>query len=417
MSKFIITGKKALNGEIKISGAKNAALKIIAASLLSEEEILIKNVPEIEDVQRMLDILIDMGAQIESSKDGLRISTKDVKSSDLNVELVPKLRASMMLVGPLLLRIGEVKLPHPGGCAIGKRPIDIWIEGFKAMGVKVSEGKDYYLFKADKLKGARFVFPRVTVTLTEAMMMTATLVPGKTILVNAAEEPEIPALAEYLNKQGAKIKGAGTSMIEIEGVSKLRAGEFIVMPDRIEAGSFVVMGALTPGKIRVTDCEPEHLEVFLKILKEAGVNFKIGKDWIEVGESRGLKARDVVTREYPGFATDLQAPYTVLATQAKGHSIIRETIFEGRMFYTDILNRMGADITMCDPYRIIVEGPTKLYGKKMESPDLRAGIALLIAALGAEGVSEIDNIYQIDRGYERIEERLQGLGAEIRRTD
>lgn len=416
MSKFIVTGGKSLNGEIKVSGAKNAALKIIPAALLSEAEILIKNVPEIEDVQRMLGIMVDLGAKVESSNDGLRISTKDVKDPKLSQELVPKLRASTMFIGPLLLRFGEVKLPHPGGCAIGKRPINIWIDGFRALGAEVTEGRDYYLFKAAKMKGARFVFPQVSVTLTEALMMTGALISGKTILVNAAMEPEIPVLAEYLNSGGARIKGAGTAVIEIEGIKSLRAGEFKIMPDRIETGSFVVLAALTPGKIRITNCEPKHLEVPLKIFKEVGVNLKIGKDFIEVGESRSLKARDLVTHEYPGFPTDLQAPYTVLMTQAKGHAVIRETIFEGRMFYTDILNRMGADITMADPYRIMVAGPTKLYGSKMESPDLRAGITLLVAALAAEGSSEIDNIYQIDRGYEDIEGRLKRLGADIERV-
>ena len=205
-------------------------------------------------------------------------------------------------------------------------------------------------------------------------------------------------------------------MIEIKGVKNLKAGEFEVMPDRIEAGSFVVMGALTPGRIKIINCEPKHLEAPLKIFKEIGVNLKIGKDFIEVGESKGLNVSDLVTHEYPGFPTDLQAPYTLLMTQARGHAVIRETIFEGRMFYTDILNRMGADITMCDPYRILTEGPTKLYGTKMESPDLRAGITLLLAALIAKGTSEIDNVYQIDRGYEKIEERLKKLGADIERV-
>lgn len=426
MPKFIIKGGKKLAGQIRVAGAKNAALKMIAASLLSDKEISLSNVPEIEDTRRMLEILDDLGGEVKHQDGRVEISTAKVSKSELSPKLAAKIRASTMFIGPLLARFGQVKLPHPGGCVIGRRPIDIWIEGFKALAVKVEEVPgQYYHFKTQRLTGGRFVFPRVTVTATEALMMTACLARGKTILINAAMEPEIPALAEYLNKCGAKIKGAGTSMIEIEGVGSLdfsKGGEFQVIPDRIETGSFVIMGALTPGNIKITNCDPNLIEVPLKIFKQAGIKFEVGKDWIEVEGRRDtksdvFKAVDLITHEYPGFPTDLQAPYVVLMTQARGHSLIHETVFEGRMFYTDILNKMGADVTMCDPHRVIVEGPTPLYSIKMESPDIRAGIALAIAALIAEGESEMDNIYQIDRGYEKLEERLKGLGAEIRRVE
>ena len=413
MSKFIITGAKPLSGEIQVNGAKNAALKIIPAALLFDKKIAISNVPIIEDVTRLLEIVRDLGVEVKQDGTNIEIEAKKIRTGELSRDLVPKLRASNMLIGPLLLRTGEVVIPHSGGCAISRRPIDVWVNLFKKLGVEVEQGPKLYKFKARKMHGAKLVFPFISVTATEALMMTATLLSGKTRIVNAAMEPEIPALADYLNRCGAKIKGAGTSEVVIEGVKTLKAHQFEVMPDRIEAGSFACLGAATASPIKITSCNPSHLEVPLAILEKIGVDFEIGEDYIQIKKASDLKAAKIVTHEYPGLATDLQPAFTTLLTQARGNSLVHETIFEGRLFYTDILNQMGADIVMCDPHRAFIQGPTELFGTNVASPDIRAGIALIIAGLVAEGKTEIDNIYQIDRGYEGLEERLKGLGAEI----
>jgi len=269
--------------------------------------------------------------------------------------------------------------------------------------------------KGGRLKGANIFFSKITVTGTETMMMTATLAEGKTVLENCALEPEIPALAEYLNRHGAKIEGAGTPTITIEGVEELSAGEFEVIPDRIEAGTFVMMGLLMGSEIKVSKCNPKDLGAVIPILEKAGAKLEIGKDYITTKESR-LVSKSIDTHEYPGFATDLQSPYTLLMTQAAGQCIIHETIYEGRLFFTDQLNTMGANIIMCDPHRVVVTGPTKLQGKRLTSPDIRAGITMILAGMVANGKTVIDNIYQIDRGYEKIEERLQRLGVDIKRV-
>jgi len=317
----------------------------------------------------------------------------------------------------MLLQTGEVAFPHPGGCVIGQRPIDYFLDGFAAFGVEIENRADGYTLFAKKLQPAQIMFPRVSVTGTEAMMMFATKVAGTTVLKNCAMEPEIPHLAEFLNSCGAKISGAGTPTIIIEGADSLSGGEYVTPPDRIEAGTFAILGAATQSEITVTDIEPSHLEIVWELLRKAGVQFTLTDNSVTMHPSPHLKGlpKDLVTHEYPGLATDLQAPFTVLMTQAQGNSLIFETIYEGRLFYIDKLNSMGANILMCDPHRVLVSGPTPLIGRKISSPDIRAGIALVIAGLVAKGETEIDNIYQIDRGYERIEERLQGLGADIKR--
>ena len=416
MPRFIIQGGQKLKGEIRVNGAKNAALKIIAASLLSDEEITIKNVPNIEEVNRLLELCVEVGSLVERNGETIKMKTEKILSNELNPELVKKIRAAVLLIGPVLIRKGEVKMPHPGGCAIGERPIDIFVDGFKKFGVEVIEGDHDYHFKAKKLIGMTFVFPKISVTATEVLMMSATLAEGTTILKNCACEPEIPALAEYLNNVGAKISGAGTHTIVIEGVSKLSAGTYEVIPDRVEAGSFAILGALCGDPIKITNCRPEHLEALWCMFDKMGVEYKLGQDWVEVKQLKNLNAVDVVTHEYPGFITDLQQPFTVLLTQAEGISLVHETIFEGRLFYTDKLKQMGANIIMCDPHRVIVHGPSILYGRHLESPDLRAGFALVMAGLAAKGETQIDNIYQIDRGYEKIEERLKNIGAKIERV-
>lgn len=417
MDKFIIKGGKKLSGSITVNGAKNSALKILAALILSEEKCAIKNFPFIEDTLVAVKILEKLGAKVQISKEEKTISIdpSSINKTELDSLLVRRLRSSILFAGPMLAKFGKVKMYHPGGCFIGRRPINIFLDGFKAFGAKIKMSEDEFELSCEKLKGANIFFPKITVTGTEAMMMTAVLAQGKTILQNCAIEPEIPVLAEYLNKCGAKIKGAGTSTIEIEGVEKISGSEFFVIPDRIEAGTFLIMGLLAQSEIKIEKCLPEHLGALIPILKEAGANLEIGKDYIITKPSK-IKAVSILTHEYPGFATDAQPPYTLLMTQAEGQCLIHESIFEGRLFFTDQLVTMGAQIIMCDPHRVVVQGPTKLYGKKLTSPDLRAGITMVLAGMAAEGQTTIENVFQIDRGYEKIEERLQKLGADIKRV-
>lgn len=412
MEKYVIEGGHKLHGEIPVYGAKNEALKVIAASVLLDGECKIKNIPEIEDINRLVEIIEDLGATVGRQGHEMTINPQTINKTHPADNLVHKLRSSVMLAGPLLARFGEVTMAHPGGCVIGQRPIDMFLSGFEAMGAKVKETENEYTLHAKKLRGAKIIMPWVMVTATESLMMTACLAEGTTTIINAAMEPEIPALADFLNSCGAKISGAGTPIITIEGVEKLSGGECLIIPDRIEAGTFVIMGLMTGSEITVANCEPKHLEVVLETLRKSGANLEIGDTWIKTKPSK-LKSIELRTHEYPGFPTDLQAPFTVLMTQAEGLSLIHEVIYEGRLFYTDKLSAMGAKIIMCDPHRVIVNGPTPLFGRKLESPDLRAGMALILAGLAAEGKTAIENIYQIERGYEKPIDRLCALGAKI----
>lgn len=419
MPKFVITGGAKLSGTIAVKGAKNAGLKIIPAAILSQDKITINNLPDIEDISRSFDILTDLGATVTKQGEAYVVDTSSISHTELKHSLANKLRASIMFVGPLLARFGEVKFPHPGGCVIGagQRPIDLFLEGFAKMGAGISTVDNYYHLTADKLRGCEFFFTTVTVTGTESMMMTATLAEGKTILSNCAMEPEIVALADYLNSVGAKIGGAGTPVITIEGVEKIGGGEFTTIPDRIEAGTFAIMAAATNSELTISDCRPDHLESLLAMFTKIGVPYTSTATTLTILKHGVLKALDIKTHEYPGFPTDLQSPYTILMTQAEGMAIVHETIYDRRLLFTDMLTQMGANIIMCDPHRVVISGPTKLHGHKLTSPDLRAGIAMIIAGMIASGKTEIDNIYQIDRGYERIDERLRSLGAEIERIN
>ncbi|MDD4900687.1 MAG: UDP-N-acetylglucosamine 1-carboxyvinyltransferase [Patescibacteria group bacterium] len=420
MSKFIITGGRPLAGEIEVKGAKNSALKILPAALLTEETVSISNLPDIEDVRRSIELLEGLGAEIKKTgHSSCDIETKNIKKFELGEKLTKKLRASIMFVAPLLARFGEVKFPHPGGCVIGagERPIDLFIDGFAALGAEIKIDGRFYHLKAKRLKGAEYFFTMISVTGTEAMIMAACLAKGRTILKNCAMEPEISALIEYLNGCGAKIKGTGSPTITIEGVDRLSGGKFTIMPDRIETGTFAIMAAATHAPLTITKCRPEHIESLLATLQKMGISYKTGTDWLKIIPAKKFKSHNIKTHEYPGFPTDLQASFTILATQAYGVSMIHETIYDRRLLYADMLTQMGANIIMCDPHRLVVNGPTRLYGKRLTSPDLRAGIAMIIAALVAQGETEIDNIYQIDRGYENICERLKKLGADIKRVD
>jgi len=418
MSYFEIIGGKKLNGEIEVKGAKNAALKAVAAALLSSEKWTLTNFPFIEDTNRILEMIEDLGARVVRKSGRVEIQTGKIRKSDLDDNLTKKLRASIILAGPVLARTGKVRMNYPGGCIIGKRPIDMFLDGFQKLGAKVKWKNDHFEVSAKRLRGAKIFFPRITVTGTETLMMAAVLAEGETVLENAAMEPEIPALADFLNRCGAKISGAGTPTIKIKGLGrngKVKGGKMKIIPDRIETGTFAVLGALCGGKIRIRKCNPEHIRAFLVYLSRAGVKFEEKKNELVVWGAKKMKAVDASTHEYPGFATDLQPPFTLLATQCLGASLVHDSIFDGRLMFTDILNTMGADIVMNDPHRVTVNGPTKLNGRKIASPDLRAGITLVLAGLIAKGKTRIENIYQIDRGYEKIEERLQKLGAEIKR--
>ena len=417
-------GARTLKGEIRIAGAKNAALKVLAASILFRDPLRLTNMPDIEDVDRISDLLVSMGASIDRKGSVLTVDTRSLHTHELTSDIAKRLRASIVLSGPVLARTGRVSFPHPGGCVIGERPIDLFLEGFTKMGATVTlRDKTYDVVAADgKLRGAEIFFRTPTVTGTETFMMAATLAKGTTILKNAAMEPEIPWLAEILNACGAQISGAGTSTITIKGTGgkRLTAKDhsFSILPDRIEAGSFLILGALAAKELTITNCIPEHLESLIEMLEFAGVPVTKGKRSLTVrapAQKVVPRSIPVKTHEYPGFPTDLQAPMIVFLTQSKGESTVFETIFEGRLNFTEGLNRMGAAITMMDPHRVLVKGPTPLRGKRLESPDLRAGLAFILAAVVADGVSEIFNAYYVDRGYEHVEERLRSIGVKIER--
>ncbi len=416
MSKFIINGGKKLSGAIEVRGAKNAALKVFSAALLTKEPVIIKNVPEVEDIGRIAEISRGLGVKINRTKNNeYNVFAGKINNHLINPEIAKQLRASIVLTAPLLARTGKVVFPHPGGCVIGERPIDVFIDGYRALGAKISHRNRLYEISADKLKGAKFIFPNISVTGTESLMMAAVLADGETILKNCACEPEIASLADFLNDCGAKIEGAGTPYIKIEGVKTLKGGTYETIPDRIEAGSFAILAVATGSNIKIKNCNPDHLDCLWSLLNKAGVKVKIYKNFVEILPSPALKSVLIKTREYPGFPTDLQAPFCVLLTQSEGQALVHETIYEGRLNWTDELKRMGANVLNLDPHRIEIKGPTELRGREVESPDLRAGMAYIIAALCAEGESVINNVYQIDRGYEKIEERLQKIGADIRR--
>lgn len=420
MSIFIINGQHPLSGEIKVGGAKNAALKIIPAAILSEEPLIISNLPNIEDSKLSLEVFSSLGGEVKNNGETVTLQLSTISQQSLDPHLANKFRASIMFVGPLLARTGEVTFPHPGGCVIGAgtRPIDLFLEGYKCLGAEVTETNNGYHIKAQRLQGNTYFFTKISVTGTEGLMMTAVLAEGTTILKNCASEPEIVELANHLNDCGAKISGAGTSTIIIEGVKKIHGGNFEIMPDRIETGTFAILAAAARSPLTITHCRPDHIEILLTIFRQMGIGFTQGKDWLSINSfPKELPAYSIKTHEYPGFPTDLQSPFTVLMTQAHGSSLIHETIYDRRLLFTDMLTQMGANITMCDPHRVVVQGPTQLHGKSLTSPDLRAGISMMIAGIIAQGTTKIDNIYQIERGYQNIEKRLQAIGVDIKRQD
>lgn len=417
MQKFIINGGKKLSGTIEIKGYKNAATPIIAASLLTDKECIIKNIPRIGDVFQMIEILESMGVEIKwLGKRKIQIKAEKIDPSKMNFEKVKKLRSSILLLGSLSARFDKFKLYHPGGCVIGIRPVGTHFDALRKMGVDIKQDGKIYTVNATKRKNAKVVLRELSVTATENAMMLAASLPGKTVIRIAAAEPHVEDLGKFLIAMGTKIKGLGTHTLEITGIKKLKGAKHQIIPDANEAATFLIMGAATGSPIRVKNAKEENLDLVLEKLREFGAGFKINKNCIEVIPAKKLRAVSKIDpRTYPGIPSDVQAPFGVLATQASGDTLIFDTIFEGRFNYIKELKKMGAQAKILDAHQVIIQGPVKLKGKTIISYDLRAGASLIIAALAASGKTTIKDIYQVDRGYERIEERLRKLGADIKR--
>lgn len=414
--KFIIEGGVPLKGEIEVMGMKNAATPILAATLLTSQPCLIKNVPEISDVGVMIEILKSLGSEIENlDEHTLRISNKNVSLHQLDRVAIKKMRSSILFMGPLLARFGQVEIPEPGGCIIGNRPIDIHLYLLEELGAKIERQNEFYGMKARQLKGANII-AEFSVGATENALMASVLARGRTIIKLAAAEPHVQDLCLFLNNMGAKIKGIGTHTLVIDGVEKLNGTEHTIIPDQIEVGTFAVMAAINRGEVLIKNIIAEHLDIILFKLKKIGINFNLQENSLRVYHSANLNAFNLYVRPYPGFPTDLQAIFGVLATQCRGTSLIQDPIFEGRMGYVQELIKMGANAIVADPHRVVISGPTPLYGQEIKSFDLRAGVTLILAGLIAQGQTIINQAEIVDRGYERIEERLGGLGAKITRV-
>ena len=418
MDKFVIRGGNPLLGTVRISGAKNAALPAMAAALLTEEPIILENIPQVRDIETTRKLLAAMGAEVElgygRAQHRTTLCCRNLRAPEASYELVKTMRASTLVLGPLVARCGRARVSLPGGCAIGARPIDLHIKGLELLGATINQEHGYVEASAERLKGAEIVFDRITVTGTEDLLMAATLAEGETVMQNCAREPEVADLASLLNRMGAKIEGAGTATIRVKGMEKLHGAKHRIIPDRIEAATFLVAGALTGGDLNVSGCDPEHLGALLQKLHEVGIKTSPRGDSVRVEGNDNLQAADVVTEEYPGFPTDIQAQYMALATQAEGTSIITENIFENRFMHALEMVRMGASIKI-EGSRAIVRGKSPLSGAAVLASDLRASASLVLAALVADGETIIDRVYHIDRGYENIEEKLRGVGAQIRR--
>jgi UDP-N-acetylglucosamine 1-carboxyvinyltransferase len=418
MDKFVIRGGSPLLGTIRVSGAKNAALPAIAAALLTDEPVILENIPQVRDIETTRKLLAAMGAEVElgygRAQHRTTISARNLTTPEASYELVKQMRASSLVLGPLVARCGRARVSLPGGCAIGSRPIDMHVKGLELLGATITQDHGYIEATAKRLKGAEIVFEKITVTGTEDLLMAATLAEGQTVMKNCAREPEVEDLANLLNKMGAQIEGAGTSTIRVQGVDKLHGAKHRIIPDRIEAATFIIAGALTGGDLNVAGCDPGHLGALLQKLAEVGVKTAHSAESIRVMGEGTFRASDIVTEEYPGFPTDMQAQYMVLATQAEGTSVVTENIFENRFMHAQELVRMGANIKI-EGRNAIVRGKTPLSAAAVLASDLRASASLVLAALVADGETIIDRVYHIDRGYENIEEKLRGVGAQIRR--
>ena len=418
MDKFVVRGGNPLLGTIKVSGAKNSALPCMAAAILTEDEVILENIPQVNDIETERKLLTSMGAEVElgygRAQHRTRIKCAILSDPVAKYEIVKTMRASSLVLGPLIARTGIARVAMPGGCAIGGRPIDLHINGLEAMGATITQDHGYLEARADRLKGAHIVFDKITVTGTEDLLMAATLAEGESVFENCAREPEVTDLATLLIAMGAKIEGAGTGTIRIQGVSKLHGARHRINPDRIEAGTFLLAGAITGGDLNVDCCEPKHLGALISKLEQCGVKIDVGADHVRVRSGGELKAADITTEEYPGFPTDMQAQYMALATQAEGTSTVIENIFENRFMHVQELIRMGANITISGR-TATVRGKTPLQSAAVMCSDLRASASLVLAALVADGETILDRVYHLDRGYEHFEEKLRGVGAQIRR--
>lgn len=416
MDKFVINGNRELAGEIEVRGSKNAAGPILAAVLLTNEDCIIDNLPLIEDINITLEILKDLGVQVEFlSERKIKFNAKNINLDNMDFTKFAKARISVLFIGPLLARFKQFKFPSPGGDKIGLRPISVQLNALRKLGVMINREDGYYSIDRDELIGKEIILEEFSVTATEILMMAAVLSKGKTIIKGAAAEPHVEDLGNMLLKMGAKIKGHGTHTIEIDGVEKLKGCEHKITPDYLEGGTFIVIGALTPGRVTVKNIDLGHLDLFLSKLEEIGVNFDKGENQVTVFYSPFLKAVRIQALPHPGIPTDLLPIIVPLLTRAQGKSLIHDPLYPGRFGYVDELRKMGADIEIVDPHRSFVFGPNKLKGITIESSDIRAGAGLIIAGLMADGKTTINNVFQIDRGYERIEDRLQKLGADIKR--
>jgi len=418
MDKFVIRGGNPLLGTIKVSGAKNSALPCMAAAILTAEEVILENIPQVRDIETERRLLESMGAEVElgygRAQHRTRIRCAVLSDPVAKYEIVKTMRASSLVLGPLVARTGLARVAMPGGCAIGGRPIDLHIKGLEAMGATITQEHGYLEARAERLKGAHIVFDKITVTGTEDLLMAAVLAEGETLFENCAREPEVTDLAALLTAMGAKIEGAGTSTIRVQGVAELHGARHRINPDRIEAGTFLIAGAITRGDLNVDCCNPAHLGSVLQKLEQAGVRLDVGKDSIRVRGDGTLRAVDVSTEEYPGFPTDMQAQFMALATQAEGTTTVTENIFENRFMHVSELNRMGANIAV-NGRTATVRGATSLQSAAVMCSDLRASASLVLAALVADGETILDRVYHLDRGYERFEEKLRGVGAQVRR--
>jgi UDP-N-acetylglucosamine 1-carboxyvinyltransferase len=419
MDKFVIRGGNPLIGTVRISGAKNSALPCMAAAILTEDEVTLENIPQVRDIETERKLLASMGAEVElgygRAQHRTTINCRNLSDPVAKYEIVKTMRASSLVLGPLIARAGMARVAMPGGCAIGGRPIDLHIKGLEKMGATIIQEHGYLEARAERLRGAHLVFDKITVTGTEDLLMAAVLAEGETLMENCAREPEVTDLAALLIAMGAHIEGAGTSTIRVEGVTRLHGARHRINPDRIEAGTFLVAGAITFGDLIVANCNPDHLRAVISKLQEAGARVDIlGPDTVRVRADGKLRAADISTEEYPGFPTDMQAQYMALATQAEGVSAIKENIFENRFMHAQELVRMGANVRV-DGRTATVRGATKLSAAAVMCSDLRASASLVLAALVADGESILDRVYHMDRGYERFEEKLRGVGAQIRR--
>ena len=418
MDKFVIRGGNPLLGTIRVSGAKNSALPCMAAAILTEDEVILENIPQVHDIETERKLLVSMGAEVElgygRAQHRTTISCRSVDPV-ANYEIVKTMRASSLVLGPLVARTGRARVAMPGGCAIGGRPIDLHLKGLETMGATIAQEHGYIEARAERLKGAHILFDKITVTGTEDLLMAATLAEGETLMENCAREPEVSDVAALLTAMGARIEGAGTSTIRVQGVEKLHGARHRINPDRIEAGTFLVAGAITGGDLCIANCNPAHLGAVINKLQECGTRIdQVAKDSLRVRSEGSLKGADVSTEEYPGFPTDMQAQYMALATQADGTSIVTENIFENRFMHVQELVRMGANIKL-DGRSATIRGKSPLSAAAVMCSDLRASASLVLAALIADGESILDRVYHMDRGYEHIEEKLRGVGAQIRR--